>query len=98
MKPESLHVKLFIFYYKYLKYRYNLGEKTVLYLICNRINGFVGSIKQKSRTASVNTDGQWSKQEAYFARVTQVWLTVNHNTQYHFWHMRSMFEAYCTGK
>ena len=28
----------------------------------------------------VNTDSQWSKQEACFARVTQVWLAVNHNT------------------
>ena len=28
----------------------------------------------------MNTDSQWSKQEAYFARATQVWLAVNHNT------------------
>ena len=34
-------------------------------------------------TASVNTDSQWSKQEACFARATQMWLAVdavNHNT------------------
>ena len=32
------------FYYKYLIYRNYLysGNKTVLYLICNHINGFVG--------------------------------------------------------
>ena len=29
---------------------------------------------------SVKTDSQWSKQEACFAHVTQVWLAVNHNT------------------
>ena len=28
----------------------------------------------------MNTDGQWSKQEAYFACATRVWLAVNHNT------------------
>ena len=36
--------------------------------------------KRKSGTASVNTGSQWSKQEACFARATQVWLDVNHNT------------------
>ena len=28
----------------------------------------------------MNNDSQWSKQEACFARGTQVWLAVNHNT------------------
>ena len=27
----------------------------------------------------MNTDSQWSKQEACFARVTQAWLAVNHS-------------------
>ena len=27
----------------------------------------------------MNTDSQWSKQEACFARASQVWLAVNHN-------------------
>ena len=27
----------------------------------------------------MNTDNQWSKQEACFAHATQVWLSVNHN-------------------
>ena len=31
----------------------------------------------KSGTASVITNNHWSKQEACFAHVTQVWLTVN---------------------
>ena len=39
-----------------------------------------GQITRKSGTASVNTDSQWIKQEACFARATQVWLAVNHNT------------------
>ena len=42
---------------------YNLGNKTVLYLIFNRINGFVGSVKRKSETASENTDSQWSNKK-----------------------------------
>ena len=29
----------------------------------------------------MNTDSQWSKQEACFARATQVWLAVNHTTR-----------------
>ena len=28
----------------------------------------------------MNTDSQWSKQEACFAHATLVWLAVNHNT------------------
>ena len=28
----------------------------------------------------MNTDSQWAKQEACFARAIQVWLAVNHNT------------------
>ena len=28
----------------------------------------------------MNSDSQWSKQEACFAHATQVWLSVNHNT------------------
>ena len=28
----------------------------------------------------MNTDSQWSKQKACFARATQVWLAVSHNT------------------
>ena len=74
---------IFSFYYKYLIYRnyiYNLRNKTVLYLICNHINCFLGSVKRKSGTASLNKDSQWSKQEACFACTTQVWLAVNHNT------------------
>ena len=31
----------------------------------------------------MNTDSQWSKQEACFAHATQVWLTVNYNTVSH---------------
>ena len=35
--------------------------------------------KMDSRTASVDTDSQLSKQGDCFARGTQVWLAVNHN-------------------
>ena len=59
----------------YIESIYNLGDKTILYLIFNCVNGFVGVL-----TAIVNTDSQLSKQEVCFARVTQVWLAVNHNT------------------
>ena len=34
----------------------------------------------ESGTVSLNTDSQWSKQEACFARTTHLWLAVNHNT------------------
>ena len=40
-----------------------------MYLILNSTSGLVGV---QSRTASVNTDSQWSKQEACFARATLV--------------------------
>ena len=49
-----------------------------MYLIFNRINGFVGVQNGKAKT-----DSQWSKQEVYIARATQVWLAVNHNTMSH---------------
>ena len=55
-------------------------KKKVLYLICNCIKGFVGSVNLKSGTANVNTDSQWSKQETPFACEIQVWLAVNRNT------------------
>ena len=63
----------------YIEIIYNLGDKPILCLIFNRINVF-WSAKRKSGTASVNTNSQWSKQEACFARATQVWFAVNHNT------------------
>ena len=43
----------------------------------------------------MNMDRQWSKQEAYFARTSQVWLAANHNIS-HFWPMNSMFQLYFT--
>ena len=68
------------FYFKYLNIKsiYDLG-KTVLYLILNRINVFCWKVNRKSGAASVNTNSQWSKQKACFARATRVWLAVNHN-------------------
>ena len=36
--------------------------------------------RTKSGIASVNTNSQWSKHEACFARAIQVWLAVIHNT------------------
>ena len=41
----------------------------------------------------MNTDFQWSEQEASFARSTPMWSAVNHNRR-----MSSIFEANCTGK
>ena len=54
---------------------YNSRGKTILYLI---VLTFCTRAKQKSGTASVNKDSQWSKQEACFARETQVCVAVNH--------------------
>ena len=45
----------------------------------------------------MNTDSQWSKQEARFAHVTQVWLDVNHNTSVLLAN-ELMLESYCMGK
>ena len=41
---------IFTFCYKYLKYKkgFIILEKAVLYLICNRINGFVGVLNGKA--------------------------------------------------
>ena len=63
-------------YLIYIESIYNLGNKTVLYLICNRICWSV----RENGTASVNTDSQWNEQEACFARANQLWLAVNYNT------------------
>ena len=48
-----------------MKIIFNLGIKTDLYL-----KRFSRSVKRKSGTASLNTDSQWSKQYACFARAT----------------------------
>ena len=43
---------MFTFYYKYLIYCnffYNLGDKTIYYLIFNRIYGFVGVLNRKTK-------------------------------------------------
>ena len=75
MIPRTDQNLSYCLYLHFIKNIYNielihiLGNKTFLYLICDRING---GVKRKSRTASVNTDSQWSKQEACFARATQV--------------------------
>ena len=53
-KLNLLHI--FTFYYKYLIYIeiiYNLGDKTILYLIFNRINGFVGVQNGKACNSGV---------------------------------------------
>ena len=34
----------------------------------------------EKRNSQLEHGNQWSKQEACFARATQVWLAVNHNT------------------
>ena len=41
--PKLNVLLIFTFYYKYLKFKnnYNLGNKTVLHLICNCIDSFV---------------------------------------------------------
>ena len=65
---------IFTFYYKDLKYRNNLGNKTVLYLIYVIVLTVLFECKMEKQNS------QWSKQEACFACVAQMWLDVNHNT------------------
>ena len=62
-----------------MKNIFNLGFKTVLHLKYYRIKGLVGC-KMKSGTASVNTDSELRKQEAFFTHASQMCLAVNHNT------------------
>ena len=77
---------IFTFKYKYLKYKkkniYNLGNKTVFYLYNNAIVLTVLSeCKRNSGTASMNTDSQWSKQEACFGTCDfNLGVDRNHNT------------------
>ena len=64
-----LHFIIDIFYIEIIQYHF--GNKTVLFLICNRINSFV------ERKAEQPV---WrSKEEACFERATQVWLAINRN-------------------
>ena len=82
---QKLNVLLiFIFHYKRLskiKILFKIQDKTFFILICNRIYGFCWSVTRKGGTANVNTDSQWGKQEACFARTAQVWLSFNLNTR-----------------
>ena len=68
---------IFTFYCKYLKYKniYNLGNKTVLYLLCNCFNGFVGSVNRKAKQPvwTLTANGANTK-------LVQVWIAVNHST------------------
>ena len=73
---------------------YNLGNKAVKYLICI---SFCRSVKRKNKTASVNKDSQWNKQEACFARATRVWLAVI-TTPVSLLANEFMFEVFCTCK
>ena len=60
-------------------------NKTVLFLKYNRFNGFVK--RNLSETASLNTDSQWSEQEACFARGV---ASCRSQHQCHFWRISSM--------
>ena len=61
----------------YIRYIYNIGNKTVLYFICTRITVFVGVLNEK---AEQPCEHRQPKQEACFARANQVLLVINHNT------------------
>ena len=54
-RPKIEFIAYIQIYHKYLKYRnyYKLRENSFVFT-CNRINGFVGRVKRKSGTASVN--------------------------------------------
>ena len=53
-KIQFISIFTFIVNIQYIEISYNLGNKTALYLICNRINHFVG-VKLKS---NANVDRQ----------------------------------------
>ena len=88
-----------IFKYTFFEKLHHLSLKIVLFLfqICNRIYGFVG---ESNGTSSVNTESRWSKQEACFARETQVHvrLAVNHSTSVTYGELIKFLGANCMGK
>ena len=64
-----------------MKIIFNLGIKTVLYLnIVLMVLTVLSECKTEKGMASLNTDSQWSKQEACSALATRVRLEINHNT------------------
>ena len=69
------------FYFKYLNIKKYLWFRKNSFVFNIKSNQrFCWKVNRKSGAASVNTNSQWSKQKACFARATRVWLAVNHNT------------------
>ena len=95
-RPKSILLLIFTFYHKYLKFwnYFSFRKQRSLYLISNCINGFVVSVKQKSRTVSVNMDCQEANKSLFCACNSD--LARCH--QCHFWLMNLMFKANCMGK
>ena len=74
MSIQKIEFIIYINIY-YIEIIYNLGNKIVVYLICNRINGFVGVWNEKAEQPV------WTRTaNACFARSTQAWFSANHNT------------------
>ena len=61
---------------------YMTNSSIKMFILYFRLLDLDNNTTRKSGTASVNTDSQWNRQEACFARATQVWLVVNHNTSF----------------
>ena len=76
---------------------YNLGNKIVLYLIWNLINGFVVVLNGKVEQPALTQTGNWANNRL----VLHVRLRVarcQSQHQCHLWQMSTLFEARCTGK
>ena len=66
----------FLIYRSYIEINYNLGNKTVSMYVYS-YKRFCMSVKQKSGTASVNTDSQWSKKGLVFHMLIRCsWLSI----------------------
>ena len=76
---------------------YNLGNKIVLYLIWNLINGFVSVLNGKATQPALTQAGNGANNRLVLhVRLGAARCQSQH--QCHFWQMSSLFEVCCTGK
>ena len=76
---------------------YNLGNKIVLYLIPNLINGFVGVLNGKAEQPVLTQSGNGANNRLVLhVRLSVARCQSQHKC--HFWQMSSLFEVCCIGK
>ena len=90
---------IFTFYFKYLciEIIHKLGNKTVVYLICNRIYASV-ECKTEKRNSQCDHAHPMEQTRGLFCSCDFGVARCQSQQLCHFWRMNSMFEVYCTGK